>query len=169
MYYFSELNQAFYEHDRKDLPIDVVEVDDMLYRELLQQLCTGCYIDKKLKIFEPRPSAYHIFKKGKWVDSRTAEEINQQAIVAYTTAIQIRLDDFARTRGYDNILSAATYATSTVAKFAAEGQAAVNARDSTWAACYAVLAAVHAGERDMPTLEHLIAELPVLAWPEEVL
>ena len=54
-----------------------------------------------------------------------------EAIVAYVAAVQVRLDDFARTRNYDGILSAATYATSTVSKFAAEGQCAVALRDAS--------------------------------------
>lgn len=89
----------------------------------------------------------------------------EQIIAQYTAAVQKRLDDFARTRGYDNILSAATYATSTNPKFAVEGQYAVEARDATWAKCYEVLAEVEAGTRPMPTLEELMAELPVLEWP----
>ena len=62
-------------------------------------------------------------------------------------------------------MSAATYATSTVPKFKAEGQYAVEARDATWAKCYEVLAAVKSGSRPMPTLKELLAELPVLTWP----
>lgn len=89
----------------------------------------------------------------------------EQIIAQYTAAVQKHLDDFARTRGYDGILSAATYATSTVPKFKAEGQYAVEARDATWAKCYEVLAAVEAGSRPMPTLDELLAELPVLTWP----
>lgn len=86
-------------------------------------------------------------------------------LTAYTAAIQKRLDDFARTRNYDGILSAATYATSQVPKFKAEGQYAVEARDATWAKCYEILAAVEVGSRPMPTLDELLAELPVLTWP----
>lgn len=92
----------------------------------------------------------------------TAAEI----IATYTAAIQKRLDDFARTRNYDGILSAATYATSAVVKFKAEGQYAVEARDATWAKGYEILAAVEAGTRPLPTLEALAAELPALAWPQ---
>lgn len=84
----------------------------------------------------------------------------------YATAIQTRLDDFARTRNYDGILSATTYATSGVAKFKAEGQYAVEARDATWAKGYEILAAVKAGTRTAPTLEGLAAELPALVWPQ---
>ena len=90
----------------------------------------------------------------------------EQIIAQYTAAVQKHLDDFARTRGYDGIMSAATYATSTVPKFKAEGQYCVEARDATWAKCYEVLAAVEAGSRPMPTLDELLAELPVLTWPD---
>ena len=90
----------------------------------------------------------------------------EQIIVLYTEGVQKHLDDFARTRNYDGILSAATYATSTVPKFAAEGQYAVEARDATWAKSYEVMAEVEAGTRPMPTLEELISELPALVWPQ---
>ena len=88
-----------------------------------------------------------------------------EIIATYTAAIQTRLDDFARTRNYDGILSAATYATSAVAKFKAEGQYAVEARDATWAKGYEILAAVQAGTRPAPTLDELAAELAALVWP----
>ena len=115
-----------------------------------------------------------VFSDGQWVQAwkvvpLTADEIAQQQralqenIVAQT---QQRLDDFARTRGYDGILSAATYATSTSPKFAAEGQCCVEARDATWACLYAILAEVEAGIRLAPTsFEDIEKELPVLSWP----
>jgi hypothetical protein len=92
---------------------------------------------------------------------KTPEEI----IAEFTAKVQARLDAFARTRGYDGILSACTYATSTNPKFAAEGQYCVQARDATWAKCYEVMNAVQSGERPVPTWEELEAELPPLEWP----
>ncbi len=86
-------------------------------------------------------------------------------IASVQAAVQKRLDDFARTRNYDGILSAATYATSSVQKFAAEGQYAVQARDASWAACYQVMADVQSRRRSMPSIEQVLAELPVLDWP----
>jgi hypothetical protein len=80
-------------------------------------------------------------------------------------AVQKRLDEFARARGYDNILSAATYATSVVQRFNAEGQYAVAIRDNHWATCYAILNAVLQGQRPMPTVEEVLAEMPALVWP----
>lgn len=88
----------------------------------------------------------------------------QEQVVAAT---QKRLDDFARTRNYDGILSACTYATSAVPRFAAEGQYAVQARDATWAALYALLDEVQAGQRPVPdSFEDVVPLLPVLEWPE---
>ena len=84
-----------------------------------------------------------------------------------TQAIQQRLDEFARSRNYDGILSACTYATSTVPRFKSEGQICVNLRDATWAAAYQILADVQAGKRPMPSsLADIEADLPALEWPQ---
>lgn len=81
-------------------------------------------------------------------------------------ATQQRLDDFARTRSYDGILSACTYATSGVERFATEGRYAVQVRDETWATLYAILDQVQAGERPAPnSFADIEAELPNLQWP----
>ena len=90
----------------------------------------------------------------------------EQIVAQYTAGVQQHLDTFARTRSYDGILSAATYATSTVPKFKAEGQYAVEARDATWAKCYEILAAVEGGTSPMPTEAELLSELPALVWPK---
>jgi len=92
----------------------------------------------------------------------TPQEV--QALVVSET--QSRLDEFARTRNYDSILSACTYATSTVPKFASEGQCAVNARDATWSALYTLMAEVESGVRQLPTgFADVEPLLPELTWP----
>ncbi len=92
----------------------------------------------------------------------TPEQI-QADIVART---QQRLDEFARTRNYDGILSACTYATDPNPAFAAEGQYCVALRSATWAALYAVLAEVQAGTRPMPSgFADVEPALPILTWP----
>ncbi|MGM9582378.1 MAG: hypothetical protein ACI3WU_01495 [Phascolarctobacterium sp.] len=83
---------------------------------------------------------------------------------ALTKAVQEHMDTTVQTRGYDNINSACSYATSTDAVFLAEAQACVVWRDKVWRYCYDALADVTAGARDIPTAEQLIAELPVLEW-----
>ena len=90
----------------------------------------------------------------------------EQVIARMSAAVQQHLDTKARERNYDGILSLCSYATSLNAKFAAEGQAGVEWRDAVWVKCYEVLAAVEAGLREPPTVEQLIAELPVFVWPE---
>lgn len=115
---------------------------------------------------------------GQWMQrweiyGLTPEEIaaNQAAAAQSLQAnivrdTQARLDAFAQTRGYDGILSACTYATSTVAKFQTEGQYCVSLRDATWAALYQILADVEAGTRAMPSgFADIEADLPVPAWP----
>jgi hypothetical protein len=75
------------------------------------------------------------------------------------------LDETAKERGYDSILSLCTYATSTAVKFSKEGQAAVEWRDEVWAKGYTILADVEAGTRSIPTVDEFLAELPNFAWP----
>lgn len=95
-----------------------------------------------------------------------------QIIARFTAQIQARLDDFAKTRNYDGILSACTYASSAVAKFQAEGQYCVQARDATWAAAYQILEKAlagnwpSAGASQIPaSISDIEADLPPLVWP----
>lgn len=95
----------------------------------------------------------------------TAQRI-ESIQVQVVQGAQLRLDNFARTRNYDGILSASTYATSAVPKFSAEGQCCVDARDATWSTLYTVLAEIQAGTRAMPTsFADIEPLLPVLVWP----
>jgi hypothetical protein len=94
----------------------------------------------------------------------TREEIKKNIV----DSTQDRLDKFAQTRKYDGILSACTYATSTVEKFRIEGQYCVEVRDATWIKLYEVLNDVESGVRPMPTdYSDIVSELPELRWPEE--
>lgn len=82
-------------------------------------------------------------------------------------AVQARLDTFARTRNYDNILSACTYATDIDATFSAEGQYCVASRGATWRKLYEILGEVTAGIRPEPTCyADIEPELPALNWPD---
>jgi hypothetical protein len=95
--------------------------------------------------------------------AKQAEAVKSEII----DATQKRLDDFAGTRDYNSILSACTYATSTVPVFKSDGQYCVNARDATWGKLYDMMAEVEAGTRPMPSgFADIEGELPVLAWPK---
>lgn len=99
----------------------------------------------------------------------TPEEVvqkNQQLWVEFTSDTQNRLDTFAQTRGYDNMLSLCTYATSPTQKYATEGAYGVQSRDETWLAFYQLMDEVKAGVAPMPTnFGEVVAVLPVLEWP----
>ena len=75
----------------------------------------------------------------------------------FTAKIQTRLDDFARTRGYDGILSACTYANSNIPQFSAEGTKAVELRDLTWSTGYELLG-------KGLSFEEAESHLPELVW-----
>jgi hypothetical protein len=82
-----------------------------------------------------------------------------------TQAVQQRLDAFAQTRNYDSILSACTYASSTVQQFAYEGQQCIDLRDTTWGALYDIMRGVELGNRPMPqSYTDIEAELPICEW-----
>ncbi len=84
----------------------------------------------------------------------------------YEMAIQLMLDTAATELRYSNGATMATYVNSTNATWAAEAQAFVQWRDAVWLYAYAQLDAVMAGEREQPTIEALIAELPAPDWPD---
>lgn len=79
---------------------------------------------------------------------------------------QARLDVFAMTRNYDNILSACSYSTSPTLKFSTEGQYCVAQRDATWAKLLEIMDEVTAGTRPVPSgYAEIEPELPPLVWP----
>ena len=138
------------------IPEGAVKITVADYRALLAAQSQGMMI-------QPDASGY---PQSVPLPEPTSEELLQLKQAAIVAAVQARLDAFAKTRNYDNIFTAATYATSKNPQFAAEGQYAVEARDETWARCYQILNEVMTGQRPEPTLEEIMAELPALAWPE---
>lgn len=92
----------------------------------------------------------------------TAEEIKQSLI----NAVQSHLDATARAKGYDGILSAVSYAgDAIVPQFDIEGQSYKTWRSQVWAFCYAYLADVQEGTKEVPTASELIALLPTPPEP----
>ena len=90
----------------------------------------------------------------------TSEQIQQRL----TFVAQLHLDAKAREKGYDNIVSACSYA-AVPNIFQAEGIAFINWRSDVWAHCYQALADVQAQARPIPTEAELLAELPAFVEP----
>lgn len=83
----------------------------------------------------------------------------------YRRAIQAHVEATAQARQYDSGITCASYVGSTVSAWAAEAQAFVAWRDKVWDYAYGELAKVGAGERERPTIETILAELPAMSWP----
>ena len=111
----------------------------------------------KIEAWGPLPEGW---TKEKPYVAPTQKETEAQ----YTSAAQAYLDDFARTKTYDGILSACTYATSTSQRLREEGKLCVELRDAVWETAFTILNDVQAGKRPIPTIEQFIAELPKLTW-----
>jgi len=133
------------------IPLDALEITADQYRDLIDHVGL-----RRVSVVDGVVAVVVVTPPGP-----TPEQVQRRL----TNHIQHRLDAWAQERGYDSILSAATYATSSVPKFAAEGQAAVAGRDATWAAAAALLAEVKADTRAVPTTAVLDAVLPALRWP----
>lgn len=106
-----------------------------------------------------------------WINSgNVAEQANietvEQVQARITQQVQERLDNFARTRNYDNCLSACSYVASTNDKFKNEAIYCIESRDQTWLKCAEILNNALAGNRPMPDdISDFESELPALTWP----
>ncbi len=88
-------------------------------------------------------------------DALLAEKIG-----LYRIAIQNFIDDAARRQHYDSGATLATYVNSTVPKWAEEAKSFVLWRDSVWTYSLQELDRVREGERQQPSIDEFLAELP---------
>jgi len=150
MFKYSPSTGGFYHADIHDvMPDDVVDVTDEEHSALMLEQEQGKRIT---------------FSNGAVVAVDPPPPTDAEIQAGLVSAVQQHLDDVARTRNYDGILSLCTYATSSVEQFAAEGQAGIAWRDAVWEYCYQVLDDVQAGHRNIPTSQNLILELPTINW-----
>ncbi|MES2587022.1 MAG: hypothetical protein V4536_08895 [Pseudomonadota bacterium] len=92
----------------------------------------------------------------------TAEQIQAQTIATYQSAAQNLLDSVAKSWGYDSVVSAASYASSTNAQFKAEALALITWRDEVWGSAYALLASIEGGKKSAPkSVDDFLAGLPL--------
>jgi hypothetical protein len=97
-----------------------------------------------------------------WVPSpQSREKITRRVSVALSN----RMDEFARTRGYDNMLAACTYVSSTNPTFASEGARCVAIRDEQWGHLFSVFEKIDAGEIQMPeNFNAFMDSFPSMTW-----
>lgn len=80
-------------------------------------------------------------------------------------AIYEHMNQVVQQYDYKTIDSACLRVLSSNPSYKAQGEAAMAWRDAVDAKCEEILMSVISGERLVPSLEELIAELPVLEWP----
>jgi len=84
----------------------------------------------------------------------------------YRIAIQAHIDATAQERQYDSGVSCASYVNSINPLWSAEATAFIAWRDAVWAYAFQELAKVENGEREQPTIDEFLSELPQIEWPE---
>lgn len=118
-----------------------------------------------------QPSPAHEWMEGEWVDTtpEPPAPTPEQIIDAYRLAIQAHVDAAAQGRDYNDGNALAGYIASTVPQWAAEALAFVAWRDEVWAYAYTELAKVttEPPEREVPSIENFIGELPAIEWPQQ--
>ena len=82
------------------------------------------------------------------------------SVDVYRLEIQAMIDAKANERQYDSGATLASYVNSTIEQWSSEAQAFVAWRDAVWLYALAELDKVQAGERDQPSVEDFLAELP---------
>lgn len=93
------------------------------------------------------------------------EPTPEQIRAKLEAALDAHVDATARGMGYRSSESCAGYAASTDATFKAEALAFIAWRDALWRTAIAVMQAVLAGQRAVPTREELLAEMPAFERP----
>lgn len=83
----------------------------------------------------------------------------------YAAAIQAHVDAVAKSREFNDGVTAATYLTSTIPRWKADAEVFVVWRDTVWAYSYGELDKVRNGVRQQPAIDAFINELPVIEWP----
>jgi len=86
----------------------------------------------------------------------------------YFSRVQQALDAFAKSRGYDSIISAVSYAGSGDMQYAIEGAYCMGLRDSTWKAANKLAADMISGTVEPIAYADFFAALPVASaeWPD---
>ena len=111
----------------------------------------------------------NVYQQRQIEDSHQLPQPTPELLQLYDSIVtntQKRLDDFAKTRNYDSILSACSYLNDPNPRFASDASYCFVKRSETWTRLYTILEDVLAGRRPVPAdYWEIEAELPVLEWP----
>jgi len=105
------------------------------------------------------------FVNGDVVRPVIPEKTLPEILHEFNQGLQNFINSVSMQKQYESALHCATYATSTVAEWAAEAQAFIAWRDSVWTYSYAELAKFENSERQPVSFEDFLTELPAIVWP----
>ena len=101
---------------------------------------------------------------GQWYLEGYAPKPPQEFVVkTYEDAVDKHIDAVAQANDFDSILTCTKY-TGFDNEFRAHAEALLAWNAQCWVVCHSIIDAVFAGEREQPTKEELIAELPAFVW-----
>ncbi len=83
----------------------------------------------------------------------------------YANAVQAFMDAKAQERGYDSIASATSYRGDANPRYDSEAQALFTWRSNVWTYANEELRKVIAQQREQPTVQDFLNELPQFSWP----
>ena len=160
-----------YNYDYNGVFLSATEADESpLERGVFLIPANATKIEPPVEVF----GKVRVFHEGKWANVDVSEQGQpylpqdepkspEEIKAALTAAVQRHLDATANAFGYDNILSAVTYADeSVVQKFQEDGMKFRAWRSLVWGMCYHIMDQVERREREIPSVEQLISELPLL-------
>lgn len=110
----------------------------------------------------PQPTEQELIDYG--IVHARAIEINLTAINAAQQS-QLVIDSTARSKGYGDGVSCASYATSTNIIWKNESVAFIAWRDSVWDYLYALLARISGGSDPIPSVQEILNGIPPMVWP----
>lgn len=79
--------------------------------------------------------------------------------------IQKHIDAVAQAKDYGDGFACASYSSSTNEAWQAEALAFIAWRDAVWVYSYTEFAKMENNEREVPTIEEFLTELPAMVWP----
>lgn len=145
-YYINTKNQVF--------AFDLATQSEFIAPELVEVPTT----------YTPEQFQYLELVNGKVIFNKSASDsaIKSSSIDAYKSSAQTQLDSLAKSWGYDSLISASSYETSTNVQFKAESLVLIAWRDEVWGSAYALLANVQSGKKSAPkSVDDFLAGLPV--------
>lgn len=139
--------------------ITVSPLVDILTEQLGEQVVMNgndyVYYDGLLKV-EPTKVEIALLEQQKLYEEEVLKNIKSE----FNGAIEDHLNVTAQSFRYDNMMSARSYAGYTN-PFQTEAQSLAVWASNCWVKAGEIEAAVEAGDRDMPTIDEVLAELPV--------